>query len=369
MPSKTAKQHRLMEAVAHNPAFAKKVGIPQSVGKDFSTADKGKKFGMGGGVGQTQGGKGMVNRQETRAGSVFGQKKEVPNINLNKYIGKKEGGMAKSDMKEDMKADVKQDKAIVKKAFKMHDKQEHKSGPGTDLSKLKKGGMAMKKMASGGETMGPRSMSKDVEKGSNKLTKFGESTVQKKGHTKGKNFGDTGPVKMRTGGKVRRYDEGGYTGDDEIVKYRMGMTDKPSPSEPAIEDESDRGNVSPAAAEFNKDTGNEPSTPKAAPKAVSKPVSKKETSDSAPKDSAPTKQQKAAPTMVKDQPFKSKSGMTGSEAKKVLFGSSSNDSPRMKAAKRDQAMSGNWSMKSGGKVGPSRGDGIAQRGRTKGKYC
>ena len=37
-----------MEAVAHNPAFAKKAGIPQSVGKDFSTADKGKKFGKGG---------------------------------------------------------------------------------------------------------------------------------------------------------------------------------------------------------------------------------------------------------------------------------------------------------------------------------
>ena len=37
-----------MEAVAHSPAFAKKVGIPQSVGKDFSEADKGKKFKKGG---------------------------------------------------------------------------------------------------------------------------------------------------------------------------------------------------------------------------------------------------------------------------------------------------------------------------------
>ena len=37
-----------MEAVAHSPAFAKKVGIPQSVGKDFSDADKGKKFKKGG---------------------------------------------------------------------------------------------------------------------------------------------------------------------------------------------------------------------------------------------------------------------------------------------------------------------------------
>jgi len=48
MPSKSASQHRLMEAVAHNPAFAKKVGIPTKVGKDFAAADKGKKFAAGG---------------------------------------------------------------------------------------------------------------------------------------------------------------------------------------------------------------------------------------------------------------------------------------------------------------------------------
>ena len=37
-----------MEAVAHNPAFAKKAGVPQSVGKEFLTADKGKTFKRGG---------------------------------------------------------------------------------------------------------------------------------------------------------------------------------------------------------------------------------------------------------------------------------------------------------------------------------
>lgn len=37
-----------MEAVAHSPAFAKKAGVPQSVGKDFSNADKGRKFSKGG---------------------------------------------------------------------------------------------------------------------------------------------------------------------------------------------------------------------------------------------------------------------------------------------------------------------------------
>jgi hypothetical protein len=48
MPSKSKAQHKLMTAVAHNKAFAKKVGIPQSVGKDFAEADKGKKFKKGG---------------------------------------------------------------------------------------------------------------------------------------------------------------------------------------------------------------------------------------------------------------------------------------------------------------------------------
>ena len=48
MPSVSKKQHNLMMAVAHSPSFAKKVGIKQSVGKDFAAADKGKKFKEGG---------------------------------------------------------------------------------------------------------------------------------------------------------------------------------------------------------------------------------------------------------------------------------------------------------------------------------
>jgi hypothetical protein len=86
-----------MEAIAHSPSFAKKVGVPQSVGKDFNNADKGKKF--------------------------------------------RSGGMTKSDMKEDMKMDKSQDKAMIQKAFKQHDAQEHKGGKGTTL-KLSKGGSA-----------------------------------------------------------------------------------------------------------------------------------------------------------------------------------------------------------------------------------
>jgi len=48
MPSTSAKQHKFMEAIAHSPSFAKKVGVPQSVGQDFSKADKGKTFKQGG---------------------------------------------------------------------------------------------------------------------------------------------------------------------------------------------------------------------------------------------------------------------------------------------------------------------------------
>jgi hypothetical protein len=48
MPSVSKKQHNLMEAVAHNPSFAKKVGIKQSVGKEFAAADKNKSFKRGG---------------------------------------------------------------------------------------------------------------------------------------------------------------------------------------------------------------------------------------------------------------------------------------------------------------------------------
>lgn len=44
MPSKSKAQHNLMEGVAHSPSFAKKVGIPQKVGKEFARADKGKSF-------------------------------------------------------------------------------------------------------------------------------------------------------------------------------------------------------------------------------------------------------------------------------------------------------------------------------------
>lgn len=40
MPSRSAKQKRTMQAAAHDPGFAKRVGIPQSVAREFVEADK-----------------------------------------------------------------------------------------------------------------------------------------------------------------------------------------------------------------------------------------------------------------------------------------------------------------------------------------
>jgi len=48
VPSTSKKQHNFMAAVANSPSFAKKAGVPQSVGKEFLNADKGRKFKEGG---------------------------------------------------------------------------------------------------------------------------------------------------------------------------------------------------------------------------------------------------------------------------------------------------------------------------------
>lgn len=44
MPSTSGAQHRFMEMVAHDPSAAKRVGVPQSVGRDFALADMGRQF-------------------------------------------------------------------------------------------------------------------------------------------------------------------------------------------------------------------------------------------------------------------------------------------------------------------------------------
>ena len=60
MPSKSKAQHNLMAAVANNPKFAKKAGIPQTVGGDYMKADKVKKYKSGG---KTKGGETKTKRK------------------------------------------------------------------------------------------------------------------------------------------------------------------------------------------------------------------------------------------------------------------------------------------------------------------
>ena len=64
MPSVSKKQHNLMAAVANNPAFAKKTGIPQSVGSEFMKADKGRRFGSSKSRADAQ----VINRPQTNQG-------------------------------------------------------------------------------------------------------------------------------------------------------------------------------------------------------------------------------------------------------------------------------------------------------------
>ena len=90
MPSTSKKQHNFMAAVANNPAFAKKVGVPQSVGKDFSNADKGRKFKEGGDMKES---KAMVAKE-----MAFMKKKGAPKSMIKHEkaeAGMKKGGMAK----------------------------------------------------------------------------------------------------------------------------------------------------------------------------------------------------------------------------------------------------------------------------------
>ena len=79
MPSTSKKQHNFMAAVANNPAFAKKAGIPQSVGKEFVTADKGKTFKEGGRMATTKMGKPMMKPGMSTAKD--GMKKPTPMAN------------------------------------------------------------------------------------------------------------------------------------------------------------------------------------------------------------------------------------------------------------------------------------------------
>ena len=87
MPSVSKKQHNFMAAVANNPSFAKKAGVPQSVGKEFNDADKGKTFKRGGDM-ATKMGKPIMKAGMSTAKD--GMKKATPMADM---MGMKKGGM------------------------------------------------------------------------------------------------------------------------------------------------------------------------------------------------------------------------------------------------------------------------------------
>jgi hypothetical protein len=166
VPSVSKKQHNFMAAVANNPAFAKKVGVPKSVVQDFAAADKGKKFGTG-----TRADLQGVNKPKTNQG-----KTELFN----------KGG----EMKES-KAMVGKEMAFMKKKGAPASMVKHEAA---EMGAMKKGGM--KKMASGGIAAS--------KMGSVRTAAPSVDGLAAKGKTKGTQVKMTGskPLGMKKGGKA-----------------------------------------------------------------------------------------------------------------------------------------------------------------------
>jgi len=127
MPSTSKKQHNFMAAVANNPAFAKKTGVPQSVGKEFSNADKGRKFSKGGDMKES---KAMVAKEMN-----FMKKKGAPKSMIKHE--KAEAGMKKGGMPMKMK-DGKKVPIFMAKGGGVETKGKTKG----KMIKMKSGGMA-----------------------------------------------------------------------------------------------------------------------------------------------------------------------------------------------------------------------------------
>lgn len=170
MPSVSKKQHNLMAAVANDPAFAKKVGIPMSVGEDFMQADKSIKFGK--------------NPPKERP--------DLQRINRPKTLHGKSTLFAKGGEMKETKAMAKKEIAFMErkgapKSMVKHEKEEYG---------MKKGGVA--KMAKGGITTAKMG---SVTSGGKRP--HGEHTVQQKGHTRAMmpKMSGSKPLGMKKGGK------------------------------------------------------------------------------------------------------------------------------------------------------------------------
>jgi hypothetical protein len=196
MPAVSEKQKKFMDAVAHNKGFAKKVGVPQSVGAEFSDKSKGMKFGSGGSG--TRADRQVVNQPKTDHGAMAlfkqgGRMATKMNPGFMAMMAKKKDAKPSAMGKPTMKAGMSTAKDGMKKPTPMAN---------TDMAGMKKGGMPMKKMASGG--MAASSMGKV------KTAAPSKDGVASKGKTKGmmpKMAGNkigTGPA-MKKGGMTKKY--------------------------------------------------------------------------------------------------------------------------------------------------------------------
>jgi len=147
MPATSEKQKKFMDAVAHNPAFAKKVGVPKSVGKDFSEASKGMKFGKDRSV-ATRADRQKINNPKTNQGKqeLFkegGSMATKMNPGFMAMIAKKKAG-AKSEMPSKM------GKPVMKKGMDTaKDGMKMAKGGGVEVKGKTKGKMI--KMNKGGK--------------------------------------------------------------------------------------------------------------------------------------------------------------------------------------------------------------------------
>ena len=132
MPSTSKAQRNFMAAVAHSPSFAKKVGVPQSVGKDFNKADKGRKFGKGGDI--------MATKKPMPKG-LFGNKESVSEEKAEKKAFPTKAGYQKAEAKFEGEKSTSGAKSALAK---------HAAKPASQAHAGLKSGGAVKKMARGG---------------------------------------------------------------------------------------------------------------------------------------------------------------------------------------------------------------------------
>ena len=237
MPSTSKKQHMFMEAIAHNKAFANKVHVPQSVGRDFAEADKGKHFKRGGDMATSPKaaaamaalmGAAAARRRAPRPAMAAPAAPMAPPGAMGAAPGMKHGGLTKAHHKH---------LAHHHLAMAEHHMAQH-SGHATEHESkskemgMKHGGKAMKHhYAKGGKIDGTviekasggkkemkeevRTMSKglsSIEHGEKKRA-HGEHAIQQKGHTRAlqeKMHGNTignGPIvnAKKHGGKIKAH--------------------------------------------------------------------------------------------------------------------------------------------------------------------